>query len=100
MINVPKECNHFSSKAEYIALSEAVEEVMFVCQLLRGMKISIKLPITARVDNVRSIDMGSSVTTTSCTKYMGIRYKYVNEYVKDGVVEIVFIQFAHDISTF
>ena len=39
-----------SSEAEYI--SEAVKEVMFVSQLLGSMKISVKLPIMVRADNV------------------------------------------------
>ena len=41
-----------SSEAEWVALSEAAKEVMFMIQLLGSMKISVKLPIMIRVDNV------------------------------------------------
>ena len=41
-----------------------------------------------RADNVDAIFMASNITTMCCTKHMDIRYKYVNEYVEDGVVKI------------
>ena len=68
---------------EYIALSEAVKEVMFVVPFLRSMKIFIQYPITVRVDNVGAIFMASNITTICCTKHVDIQYKYVNEYVED-----------------
>ena len=79
-----------SSEDEYIALPEAVNE-MFVIQLLRCINILVQLPVTVRVDNVGSIFMTSNITTMSCTKHMDIRYKYVNTYVEDRVVNIVFV---------
>ena len=36
--------------------------------------------------------MSKNVTTTSCTKQVDIRYKYVNEYVEDGVIKILFVK--------
>ena len=52
-----------SSDVEYIALSEAVKEVMFVVQLLGSMKIAVKYPVTVRVDNICTIFMTSTTTT-------------------------------------
>ena len=45
-----------------------------------------------RVNNVGAIFMASNITTMSCTKHVDIRYKYMNEYVEDGIVKIVFIK--------
>ena len=84
----------FSSEAEYIALSEAVKEVMFLVQLLGSMEIVVKCPVTVIVGNVGAIFMASNITTTCHTKHVDIRYKYVNEYVEDGVVQIVFVKSA------
>ena len=50
-----------SSEAEYITLSEAVKEVMFVVQLLESMQIVVKYPVMVRVDNVGAIFMFSNV---------------------------------------
>ena len=54
----------------------------------------VKLPVTVKVDNAGTISKASNITTISCIKYVGIRYKYVNEYVEDGVVKIVFAKSA------
>ena len=78
--------------AEYIALSEAVKVVMFVVQLLGSMKIAAKYPVMVRVDNVGAIFMASNITTTCHTKHVDRRYKYVNKYVEDGVVKLVFVK--------
>ena len=56
------------------------------------MKISVILPVIVRVDNVGSIFMSKNVTTTSRTKHVDIRYKYVNKYVEDGVIKILFVK--------
>ena len=40
--------------------------------------------------------MGGNVIATSHTKHMDIRYKYVNEYRKDSIVKIVFLQSAEN----
>ena len=40
--------------------------------------------------------MSSNITTTCHTKHVDIRYKYVNEYVEDGVVKIVFVKSGDD----
>ena len=71
-----------SSEAEYIALSEAGKEVMFVDQLLGRMKVWVKYPVMVRVDNAGAIFMASNITTTCHTKHIDIRYKDVNELLR------------------
>ena len=83
-------------------------------QLLGSMKISVKLPVMVGVDNVDATFMAHNITitpgtkhmdirylkmeqTTTChTKHMDIQYNYVNEYVEDGVVKIVFVESAEN----
>ena len=81
---------------EYIALSEAVKEVMFVVQLLGSKAVRVKYSVMTRVDNVGAIFMASNITTTCHTKHVDIQYKYANEYVQDGVVKIVFVKSAEN----
>ena len=35
--------------------------------------------------------MASNNTNTCCTKNVDTKYKYVNDYVEDGVVRIIFV---------
>jgi len=87
-----------SSEAEWISLSEVVKETIFILQLLEAMKIKVKLPVIVRVDNVGAIFMGSNVTTSSRTRHIDCRTKYVREYQEDGVVKIIFVKSESNIS--
>ena len=85
-----------SSEAEWVGLPEAVKEVMFVIQLLGCMKISVKIPVMARVDNIGAAFVASNINTTSCTKHIDARYKYVGAYVEKRVVKKFFVKSAEN----
>ena len=36
--------------------------------------------------------MSKNITTASTTKHVNIRCKYVNEYVEDGLIKIIFLK--------
>ena len=76
------------SKAEWVALSEAVKGVMFMNQVLGSINWSVKLPVMVRVKNVGAIFMAHNISSTSHTKQIDIRCKCVNEYVDDGGLTI------------
>src|SRR5210317_411399 len=80
-----------STEAEYVARSETAKEVKFIHQVLTGMGIKVKLPIAIRVDNVGTIFMAENIAISQRTKHIDIRFKFVNEYVKDGFVKIIFV---------
>ena len=81
-----------STEAEYLAISEAVKELLFVIQVLEMMMIRVTYPVIVHVDNVGAIFMSGNVTTTSRTKHVDIRYKFVNEYAEDGIIKIIFVR--------
>jgi hypothetical protein len=56
-----------SSKAEYVAMSEAVKEIRFIFYLLRSMFIEVKLLIIERCDNVGAIFMAENLSSGVCT---------------------------------
>ena len=81
-----------SAKAEWIALSEATNEIIFVLQLFKEMKINVELPIVVNIDNMGAIFMSKNINTTSRRKRMDVRTKYVNEYCEDGILKIVYVK--------
>jgi hypothetical protein len=90
-----------SSKAEFVALSEAAKEVRFVFQVLRSMGVKVNLPIIVRVDNVGAIFIGNNVTVSQRLKHIDIRYHFVREYVQDGFIQIIFVWTKdNDVDTF
>ena len=80
-----------SSEAEYVALSEASKKVKFIWMLLNSMSLEVKLTITVRVDNVGEIFMSENVTTSHRNNHVDSRYRFVNEFVEDGFIEIIFV---------
>ena len=49
-------------------------------------------------DNVETIFISNNITTTSHTKLVNIRYKYVSWHVKDGMKKIIFFKSAENIT--
>ena len=81
-----------SSKVEFFAISEAVKEIRFVYQVMQTMKIEIELPIIVRVDNIGAIYIAENRSTTPRTKHIDIRTKFVNDYIDDGFIKIIFVK--------
>jgi hypothetical protein len=52
------------------------------------------LPITVRVDIIGAIWISQNANTSSRTKHVDIRIKYVIEYCEDGVLKIIFVKCA------
>jgi hypothetical protein len=61
-------------EAEYVAMSEAVKEIRFVYYLLESLGISVKLPITVRIDNIGAIFMAQNASSGVCTRHIDTRY--------------------------
>ena len=81
-----------SGEAEYVALSEAAKEVKFIYQVLRSMGVKVKLPIIVRVDNIGAIFMAENVAVSQRTKHVDVRYRFVQEFVMDGFLKIIFVR--------
>ena len=62
-----------TTEAEYMALSEVVNKLKFIVQLLQTMNFTVELPITVHVDNVGAIWLSSNRNTRDRTKHMEIR---------------------------
>jgi hypothetical protein len=89
-----------SSEAEWIALSEAVKEIIFVVQLLRDIGIRVETPVIVKVDNIGAIHMAENVTSGSRTRHIDIRTKFVREYNSgtDPLIKIIFCKSEDNIS--
>ena len=81
-----------SSEAEYVALSEAAKEVKFAYQLLVSMDMKVKLPVVDHVDNLGAVFMSENVSVSQRTKYVDIRYRFVQEFVLDRFIKVIFVR--------
>ena len=75
-----------------MALSEATKEIKFIYELLKSMKVNVKLPIVCRVDNVGAIFMAENVTATPKSKHIDTRAKFVTQFIADGFLKVIFVK--------
>ena len=65
-------------------------------QLQESLGIKINLLIAVRVDNIGAIFMSKNINTTSGTKHVDVRTKYINQYCEDGVIKTIFVEPANN----
>ena len=81
-----------STEAEYVALSKICAELMFIKQILEFLGIEVELPIVVEVDNLGAIYMANNETVGGRTRHVDTRYHFVKEFVKNGMVMVVFVK--------
>ena len=75
-----------TSEAEYVALSLAVQEAVWLRRLLSNIQDLQDEPITIMEDNQGAIGIAKKPVAHSKTKHIDIRYHYTREAVRDGTV--------------
>ena|SRR6266496_2936272 len=78
-----------STEAEYVALSEASREAMWLRHLFGELGFIQKEPILLLGDNDGSIAMAKNPEFHKRTKHVDIRWHWVRELVGDGLINIV-----------
>ena len=56
--------------------------------------MNVETPIVVRVDNVGAIFMAENVSVSQRTKHIDVRYRFVQEFVMDGFLKIIFVRTA------
>ena len=81
-----------STEAEFIALSEAISEILFVRNIIVFLGGFINLPIQVFVDNMGALYLAENNSSNSRIRHMEARNLFIREFVRDGVVEVVFVR--------
>ena len=68
-----------------------IKEILFVKGILEFMKFKLQLHIKVHVDNKGEIFISQNPTVKR-TKNINTRYHFIRQYIKDGVIEIEFVQ--------
>ena len=79
-----------STEAEYVAVSEVAKEILFIKKKLEFLSVSIAFPIIIHCDNVGALYLCQNADG-QCTKHIGVRYHFVQQYVEDGIIKIIFV---------
>ena len=81
-----------STEAEYVAVSEICQEIMFIRSILEFIGVKFKTLITVYCDNIGAIFLAYNAKTGGRTKHIDVKYHYVREYVRDVIIQIVFVR--------
>jgi hypothetical protein len=73
-------------EAEYMALTEAAKEAIWLCRMLEEMNIRISRPITLCCDNQGALALAANPGRHKRTKHIDIRYHYIRECVESGMI--------------
>jgi hypothetical protein len=50
------------------------------------------MPVTIKVDNMGAIFMSKNATSSSRTRHMDVKWRFVNDLSDDQVIELVFVR--------
>jgi hypothetical protein len=79
-----------TAEAEYIALSSAVQEALWIRRFLSDLSINVSNPMIIFEDNVGAIAMANNPVNHRRTKHIDIKYHFIREAVQAGHVELVY----------
>ena len=75
--------------AEYMALSIAVKELIWLYMLLRTMGIKVAKPLIVYEDNRATMKIAENATAMRRTKHIDIRHHFLREHVEQGTIKLM-----------
>jgi hypothetical protein len=81
-----------SAEAEFVSVGELAKEICFVVQILLSIGVPVQMPVTIKVDNMGAIFMSKNATSSSRTRHMDVKWRFVNDLSDDQVIELVFVR--------
>ena len=88
-----------STFAEYVALSEAVTDVIFFKNMLNEtFKVETKDPIKVYEDNSGALTIAKYGNYTKNSKHIEVQYHYVNESYEKGLINVIKIKSENNLA--
>ena len=75
-----------SAEAEYVAMTEMVQEMLFIQQVVESIGITIELPMKVYCDNLGAIYMANNKSTRFRTKHMDVQYHFIQQLINEGII--------------
>ena len=81
-----------STEAEYMGLSAATQEALYLKQLLNDIDPQFKIPIVVYEDNQGAIALIENPVHHQRTKHIDIRYHFIREQVINDCIDVEYLQ--------
>ena len=79
-----------TTEAEYVALSAATQEAVWLRRLLSDIKAPPQTQILIKEDNQGTIAIVRNPVSHSRTKHIDIKFHYVREALEDGIIDLIY----------
>lgn len=74
-----------STEAEYMAITHALQEGIWLKSLFAALHVPLGLPITLYVDNTGAILLSKEPKNHGHSKHIDIQYHFIHKYIENGV---------------
>jgi hypothetical protein len=74
-----------STEAEYMAVTHALQEGIWLKSLFAELCIPLSLPIVLYMDNTGAISLSRDAKHHNWSKHIDIRYHFIREYIENGI---------------
>ena len=78
-----------TTEAEYVALSAATQEVVWLSRLLTYIKAPLQRPILIKEDNQGTIAVARNPVSHKRTKNIDIKFHHVREALEDEIIDLM-----------
>jgi hypothetical protein len=80
-----------SAEAEYMAMVNATQEILWTVNLLKEMKQSVKEPVVLMTDNQAAESISKNDTNHSKTKHIDIKHHFIRDVIKNEQMVVQWI---------
>ena len=87
-----------STEAEFLALSDAMKEALWLRMFLAELGVEFASPLVIRVDNQAAIAIAKNAVHHQRTKHIDIRYFRIRDEIEAGHISVIFVPTGENIS--
>ena len=77
-----------STEAEYVALTEAVKETLYIARLMEELGFDVKLPVRIHEDNTSAIKIAENPICHEKTKHIHPKYHFIREWIEKNYIQL------------
>jgi hypothetical protein len=87
-----------SCEAEYMAIAEAVKDVLWFLNFMAELKLEVEVPVPLYIDNMSAIHLAENPVSHQRSKHIDMRYKFIRENVVAGVIVPLYVPTGDNIA--
>jgi transposase InsO family protein len=87
-----------SCEAEYVALTEAVKEILWLVQHFRALGVELEVPIFIFGDNTSAIALAKNPVFHQRSKHIDIKHHFLREHIKAGTVRLFYVDTKQNVA--